>query len=750
MNKMAKDKTQKSNNSAKKRRNPLILLLLIVLMEAVVLIAFTFITTRTISLSGLLATLKSPTYYVILIILSGTVGIYTLVNWRLSEKRAVMKENNLANSHWMTERELRKSNAFYVTNLIELPNLKDGIPLRIKIKKKKSDVVILKKPIHAVVLGTTGSGKTTGYLDPTIQAMAKFQTKPCMIVTDPKGELYRHHREFLTEQGYTVHILDFRHPYQSTMFNPFQPIIDRIILLKGQVVNRKGKYYIGSMVYETYADAHNKAQLEKQVIMDEIYENLQDIVYTMCPIKDGKEPGWEEGARNFIFGLCLCFVDDVINGVIPVEQLNLYNLYRNLSLYCTEDMDLMKLYFDMHKDNVKAYGLAKTVLLTSERTLTSYLSKVTNYISWMADSGIQYMTSKNEISLCSFDQSPNAIFLVFPDEKDNRHILVSLFVVQAYKSLVYRADLNLRNGITKDAELAKNCYFLLDEFGNLPKINKFDSMTSVGRSRRLFFLCVLQSFAQLDSVYGKETARIIKGQLQIKIYLGTDDKETVEEFSWLCGKKKIYSFSASVGIGKDANDTYSAKEQPLITTDELMTLNNADSMGNAVISHFGMPPMMSKFTPAYKAPSIYKIGSKLPEPREAAIFDAKGIEFDIYQIVAQNAIPEENDEMFSAQEIAIEQQQAELDEKQNALVEKLYGLQNAIQNKVAWLREFIPADLFTSLINNDASGIEEFLNSFSGANAIAYELCYVKNLIDRATKTRQKISQTSEQEDSYE
>ena len=62
----------------------------------------------------------------------------------------------------------------------------------------------------------------------------------------------------------------------------------------------------------------------------------------------------------------------------------------------------------------------------------------------------------------------------------------------------------------EDLSLPRNVYFILDEFGNMPKIDKFDKMITVGRSRKIWFNMVVQSYAQLDNVYGQTISNIIK------------------------------------------------------------------------------------------------------------------------------------------------------------------------------------------------------------------------------------------------
>ena len=71
-----------------------------------------------------------------------------------------------------------------------------------------------------MIIGSTGSGKTTRYVNPTIQVLAHTQTKPSLVISDPKGELYQLHANMLAQQGYEIKVLDLRNPYASARWNP--------------------------------------------------------------------------------------------------------------------------------------------------------------------------------------------------------------------------------------------------------------------------------------------------------------------------------------------------------------------------------------------------------------------------------------------------------------------------------------------------------------------------------------------------
>ena len=248
-----------------------------------------------------------------------------------------------------------------------------------------------------------------------------------------------------------------------------------------------------------------------QELKDEIYENAQDLVYTLCPVQNRDQPTWEQGARNLIFGFVLAMCEDCIKGKLDEKQLVLFNVYHNICKYCSEDTTMLKKYLMEGRDEFsKVRGLVNTVLITSDKTLTSYLSEVNSYMQQLSDDGIMSMTAENDLDVVNMDESPNAVFIIVPDERFTRHRFVTLFITQMYKELVEKANLNLRRNQTETAILKRNTYFVLDEFANLPKFENIEGMVTVARSRGIRFLFVLQSYSQLTAKYGRDVGDIIK------------------------------------------------------------------------------------------------------------------------------------------------------------------------------------------------------------------------------------------------
>ena len=202
----------------------------------------------------------------------------------------------------------------------------------------------------------------------------------------------------------------------------------------------------------------------------------------------------------------------------------------------------------------------------------------------------------------------------------------------------------------EDLSLPRNVFFLLDEFGNMPKIDKFDKMITVGRSRKIWFEMIVQSFAQLKNVYGETVADIVKGNCGIKLFIGSNDMPTCEEFSKMCGNMTVKTSSVSTGLkDKTGNINISTQiqQRPLIYPNELTRLNNAKSTGNSIVVTFNNFPLMTKFTPSYKCP-LYEMGQMDLTDVRANVFFGDDVFYDLdernYLVLDEGKEEEEGEE----------------------------------------------------------------------------------------------------------
>ena len=506
----------------------------------------------------------------------------------------------LEQAHFQTDEEILKN--YKTISYNDLPNIEvEGIPVKAEETKKDFNIT-LAKPAHTLIIGTTGSGKTTTFISPTIQILANTKSKPSMLISDPKGELYALHAKSLLKRGYDVKILDLRNPYCSIRWNPLEKpfeMYQEMLSLDNKVsVNEEEGYYIfENKIYYDKDELNAVIQVKKQELFDEVYEDLNDICSVLCPVKNKSEPIWESGAKNFILAITLAMLEDSENpnNEMTKEKFNFFNIMKIATNTQNDCEDLME-YFKHRSPISKSVSLSKQVLDASDKTRGSYLSTIFDKLSMFSDMSICSLTSANEIDFAEISTKPTALFLQIPDEKETRHTLAAMVILQAYKALVAKAN------TYPDLSLPRSVYFLLDEFGNLPQVHKLEQMITVGRSRKIWLALVVQSYAQLAKVYDEKSADIIKSNCNIQIFIGTTDQKTIEEFSKKCGNYSIIQKNVSFSSSNDGvGSSVSVKERPLIYPTELAQLNNNQNMGNAIVSIFGYAPIRSKFVPSFKS-----------------------------------------------------------------------------------------------------------------------------------------------------
>ena len=685
---------------------------------------------------GFFATFTKGWVYGIWIAVELVIGGILLYDFVLRGSRRVLKVNkDLENSHFMSLKEIAKNDGFIVTKFSELGASDDGIPI---IAERKDDdiTIVMRKAIHTMDIATTGTGKTTTHISPTIEILARTKNKPCMVVTDPKGELYNRHAHTLEENGYHVHIVNMRDTYHSTLWNPFNDVMRKIDSVNDPIVQKQGRYIYDGKTYDAFAEAE-RAKAEWAVrVRNEVYDDLKDLIYTCCPEEASNDKSWQHGARDLIFGMALRMWEDYRDGYLPKEKFNLYNLWWNLTEYARGDCQLLKEYIDdMADEESRAPGMANAVLVSqdSEKTLASYLTSVSQYMHWIADGGVAQLTSGNEIEFGAWDEGANALFIVFPDEKDTRYPLVTLLFVQMFKALIYKSNHNFECGKTKAAELLRSCYFLLDEFGNLPRIPKFENNITIARSRKIWLMPVVQSYKQLDTVYGQDAAGIIRDNCVIKIFMGTDDAKTLNEISDACGKKKTRQVSYSES--KDMSVSTSAQSVPLIYPSELDKLNDPKKgiMGNAVVLVTGNYPIRGSLTPFFEALDIYGIKNlDQEEMGEFMFFDETNNRYDVAKFVAFMKADRES-EVVDAQE-AISNAESEAVEAaiKKVATSKIYKRVSEVVDK---LKDKISTDDFVRLSVADTKQkiliLDELAEQaiFNGDNFLAADIEKIRSFL---------------------
>lgn len=375
---------------------------------------------------------------------------------------------------------------------------------------------------HNIVIGATGSGKTQAVVLPMVQSLAKKGES--MIITDPKGEIYETTGNMLKERGYNIILLNFRNPQQGNGWNPM------------------------ALPYKLYKDNDSDKAIE---LLDDLALNI------LYDEKSSNDPFWEKSAADYFVGLALGLFEDGKESQINLNSINLMSSLGE-ERFGGVNNNYMKEYFNSKDPSRPAYINASGVVYTAEETkqgvLASFKQKVKLFSS---RDNLSEMLCHSDFDMKDIGRQKTAVFLIVQDEKKTLHPLATIFIKQCYETLI---DVAQESG----GRLPYRTNFILDEFANMPPLKDATTMVTAARSRLIRFTFIIQNYAQLTQVYGKENAETIKGNCNIT-YLISSELGALEEISKLCGEVK----------SKEKDKTAST---PLVTVSDLQRLKQYETI----------------------------------------------------------------------------------------------------------------------------------------------------------------------------
>lgn len=403
---------------------------------------------------------------------------------------------------------------------------------------------------NVLVVGATGSGKSFMYLKPNIYSLP---TDPntgmamSLVMTDPKGELCHDTAQFLENHGYEIRILNLNEPRFSSCYNPFKYIKeDKDILIM-----------IDALINNSIGDG-------------------------------GNDPFWNQMASAL-----LCSIAFYLYYECKFSQQNF-----------TEVSKLLEQCGDRNEDKNKPSSYEKklqTLEQTSNKgsehpaitwynkvkdskgnTFSSILSSAQGAVRLFASKDIQRLTYTDTLDLDRIGDSekPVALYLITSSTDSSYDFIVTMVYTQLFSSLMFRANTVYAD---KGNSLPRHILFFLDEFANIGQIPDFDKKIAVFRQANMSCSIILQTPAQLKTLYEKSYNNII-GNTSIVLFLGNaglGDDSAADWISKALGSKTIQVENTSVDKGKGGglffdptslNHSYSATERALMRPEEVRML----------------------------------------------------------------------------------------------------------------------------------------------------------------------------------
>ena len=422
---------------------------------------------------------------------------------------------------------------------------KEDIKTSIFSKRVKEKIYHITKDLHALIIGATRSGKTRCIVIQTIIDLILAGEN--VVVPDLKGELRDYTEDVAKKYGYEVIGIDFIHPYQSKRRNFLEPVI--------KALQRND---ISRAIEETWS-------LVSQLVGE--------------PPENG-EKLWNNGEAATLAASIMAVCYD--NQDHPEYQ-NLTNVFYFITEMCSDYRGALPLqfYIDSLPEEHPAKILLAATKVAAMRTRSSFYVSAIMTLKLLTIPAINQMTNASDFDIEKLiDEGKKVIIYLGLPARDKTYFpLASLFLRQISDLIDYVADEKY------GGRVPVRWNFIDEEMGNFTKITNMRQQTSFSTGKGIRHFMFIQSYAQLDDVYGEKVSQIIQDNADIKIYLRSPNPTTKKKISEDLGNYTTRSYSKSNNTpsgtfrnGGSDGESSNLMGRPLLYPDEVGKLQRPYSL----------------------------------------------------------------------------------------------------------------------------------------------------------------------------
>ncbi|GAA6271525.1 type IV secretory system conjugative DNA transfer family protein [Anaerostipes hadrus] len=412
-------------------------------------------------------------------------------------------------------------------------------------RKIKEKIYLITKDLHALIIGATRSGKTRNVVIETITMLILAGEN--VFIPDLKGEIRDYTEDTAKRCGYETICINFINPYESDRKNFLEPIV--------QTLRRKD---ISQAIEETWS-------LVSQLVGE--------------PPEHGDKL-WNDGEAATLAASIMAVCYD--NQDHPEYQ-NLTNVFYFITEMCSEYRGALPLqfYIDSLPEDHPAKILLAATKVAAMRTRSSFYVSAIMTLKLLTIPAINQMTNASDFDIEKLIEEGKKVivYLCLPARDKTYFPLASLVLRQLSDQIDYLADAKY------GGRIPKRWTFVDDEIGNFTKITNMRQQTSFGTGKGIRHFMFIQSYAQLDDLYGEKVSQIIQDNADIKIYLRSPNPTTKKKISEDLGNYTTRSYSKSNNTpsgtfrnGGSDGESSNLMGRPLLYPDEVGKLQRPYSL----------------------------------------------------------------------------------------------------------------------------------------------------------------------------
>lgn len=440
---------------------------------------------------------------------------------------------------------------------------------------------VITEPMNMIISAVTRSGKTVCQVIPQLLYFAKLKDekqKPLVVITDPKGELWKKTAGHMQQGGYECIRIDLTNIEESGSFNTFEKVYDIYnLILKANDICIKDENIENQEFKETdyvieVGDAVSLREIieERKIDLSRVEDELIRLAAPLYPMEtEGQNAIFTQMSNHLFVSLTYFLLEDCYANNRK-DLFSIYNLfYKQKQLLKMVQIDFQDVIrYKATLSNYPEHNLAKSYYpseLTDKTFSSTQITFETGLKIFGADS-VSKITSSSSMSITEFvkGDKPVAFYLIAPDYDTKYHSIITTFISQVYYEAVSYADKQ------PSGKLPRRLYYILEEFGNVSKIEGFPNWLTISLGRDILFSMILQNVVgQLEQVYGEQAKDTILDQSHVKMYLLSNDTKTLNYFSELFGKTTKVKHSYQGRTYKDMSKTSKEEEESLLRPEEL-------------------------------------------------------------------------------------------------------------------------------------------------------------------------------------
>lgn len=407
------------------------------------------------------------------------------------------------------------------------------------------DKVVLSRPKdsrhnkHMAVIGASGSMKSRAIIRNKI--IGSKRRGESMVVTDPKGELFRESATWLRKNGYTVRALNLASLSKSHGWN----------------------FMMDALRYCEDGE-------ESEIVSQMAHVMIENTGGTAAG--HSKDDFWDKGEKGLLKAIMLYQYYIWKLGTGPLSFPWAYKFLMDNTI------DQLKAAFSDLDKRMPMNGATSAFsifLKAGEKNGPNIQYGLLSRLDIFKDTPMQRIAGSDEIDLELPAKEKCAYFVITPDQHSTYDFIACLFFTLLFIRLVKYADTKT---VTGKCDIPVN--IILDEFPNIGEIPDFPKKIATVRSRDVNICIAFQSIPDLTERYPEPGHYRILNNCDYFVFLGGGDPLTAEFFSERSGETTVLVDTKMENHNKldplhftlDQRESSGAGRRMVMTLNEIQTM----------------------------------------------------------------------------------------------------------------------------------------------------------------------------------